>query len=198
MEAKTAPYLNFEYEQIYYLFTRACGSELLFRNQNNYNYFLKLVSKYLMPYLEIYAYCLVPQRLGFLVNFRSSTEIFNHLKEPEREMLPDEIHKFLMQPISNLLNSYSKSYNKMYQRKGALFIDYIKREQLDNVEDLKEIFREIHHFPIQHQLIKTLEDWKFSSYNAYVEPNKTTKISIDFMMDLFENVEDLKQFHKIK
>ena len=61
MEIKTTPYENFEFEQVYHLFTRVSGNELIFRKEGNYDYFLKQLSKYLLPYLEIYAYCLVPQ-----------------------------------------------------------------------------------------------------------------------------------------
>lgn len=32
-------------------------------------------------------------------------------------------HQFLMKPFSDLLNAYAKAYNKMYNRKGALFMD---------------------------------------------------------------------------
>jgi hypothetical protein len=36
----------------------------------------------------------------------------------------------LMERFANLCNSYTKSYNKVYERKGALFIDYLKRQKL--------------------------------------------------------------------
>ena len=197
METKTSLYENFEFEQTYHLFTRVSGNELIFRKEGNYDYFLRQLSKYLLPYLEIYAYCLVPQRFSLLICFRSKNEIFKHFDLPENDMSAEQEHKFLMQPISNLLNSYSKAYNKMFQRKGALFIDYIKRERIDEEGQLKNIFKDIHHIPLQHQFVKSSDEWKYSSFNAYLNANKSTKVSKNFMLGFFENTQDLIQFHKI-
>ncbi|MGA9213584.1 transposase [Kaistella sp.] len=197
MEIKTTPYENFEFEQVYHLFTRVSGNELIFRKEGNYDYFLKQLSKYLLPYLEIYAYCLVPQRLSLLVCFRSKNEVFKNINLSEKEMSAEQEHKFLMQPISNLLNSYSKAYNKMFQRKGALFIDYIKRERIDEEGQLKNIFKEIHQIPMQHQFVKSSEEWKYSSFKAYLNTNKSTKVSTDYMIGFFDDCDDLIQFHKI-
>lgn len=148
MKTNEPPYENFDFEQIYHLYTRVSGNENLFRNDNNYTYFLSKIEKYLLPYLEIHAYCLVPQRFSLLISFRSQNEIFETLKLSQI-ISPDTVHKLLMQPLSNLLNSYSKAYNKMYGRKGALFIDYIKREKIDDVELLKNIVRKIHQIPTE-------------------------------------------------
>lgn len=184
MKTNLPPYEQFECEQIYHLYTRSCGSELIFRTESNYCYFLKLISKYLIPYMEIYAYCLVPQRLALLVCFRTEASILKTLNKPETDFTASEMHQFLMQPVSNLLNSYSKAYNKMYQRKGALFTDYIKRAKLDNVEDITAVFDAIHQIPIESKLVEASKNWKFSSYNAYQDPTKLTKVSKDFMLRL--------------
>jgi len=35
-----------------------------------------------------------------------------------------DFHKFIMQKLSNFLNSYAKAFNKQRNRKGALFLDF--------------------------------------------------------------------------
>ena len=85
----------------------------------------------------------------------------------------------------------------MFQRKGALFIDYIKRERIDEEGQLKNIFKDIHQIPLQHQFVKSSDEWKYSSFNAYLNANKSTKVSKNFMLGFFENTQDLIQFHKI-
>jgi len=194
LEIKNPIYQDFEFEQIYHLFTRVSGNEMIFRKEDNYNYFLSQLSKYLLPYLEIYAYCLVPQRFSLLICFKSKNEILKTFNLPDRDFSKAEEHKFLMQPLSNFLNSYAKAYNKMFQRKGALFIDYIKREQIDDEDKLKNVFREIHHIPLQNNLIQNTEDWKFSSYKSYLNPERPSKITKNFMMGFFNDLEDLKKF----
>ncbi len=187
---------DFEFEQIYHLFTRVSGNELIFRKEGNYLYFLEQISKYLLPIMDIYAYCLLPQQFSFLVCFRSQKEICKNLNIEEKDFSKEQEHKFLMQPISNLLNSYAKAYNKMFQRKGALFVDFIKREKFDDEEGLKEIFKNIHQMPVHRKLVENITDWKFSSYKSYLDTSKPTKINRTFMLGFFENQQDFIQFHK--
>lgn len=195
MKTNEPPYESFYFQQVYHLYTRVSGNESIFRNDNNYTYFLGKIEKYLLPYLEIHAYCLVPQRFSLLVCFRSQKEIFNSLKRPDEEMSEDKVHQFLMQPISNLLNSYSKAYNKMFGRKGALFVDYIKREKIDDVELLKNIFRKIHQIPSESFLKCQFQDWKYSSYQSYINEKKPSKINRELMNSYFLNKEDFIKFH---
>lgn len=196
MKTNQPPYQNFEFEQIYHLYTRVSGNENIFKNDNNYTFFLAKVEKYLLPILEIHAYCLVPQRFSFLISFRSQAEIFKNLKLENVEISEDKIHKILMQPISNLLNSYSKSYNKMYGRKGALFIDYIKRQKIDDVELLKNIFRKIHQIPTENFSNTGFEEWKYSSYQSYLDDQKYSKIKREMMMPYFSGKDEFISFHQ--
>lgn len=196
MKTNEPPYENFEFEQIYHLYTRVSGNENIFKNDNNYNFFLGKVEKYLLPVLEIHAYCLVPQRFSFLISFRSQIEIFENLKLEDEDMSEDRIHKFLMQPVSNLLNSYSKAYNKMYGRKGALFIDYIKREKIDDVELLKNVFRKIHQIPTENFSNIVFEEWKYSSYRSYIDDQKFSKINRELMMQYFSGKDEFISFHQ--
>lgn len=196
MKTNEPPYENFEFEQIYHLYTRVSGNENIFRNESNYTFFLGKVEKYLLPILEIHAYCLVPKRFSFLVSFRSRNEISKNLKFENDVWSEDKIHKFLMQPLSNLLNSYSKAYNKMYGRRGALFIDYIKREKIDDVELLKNIFKKIHQIPNESVMSIAFEQWKYSSYRSYINVKKISKINREMMMQYFVNTEDFIHFHQ--
>lgn len=196
MEIKNPIFEDFEFEQIYHLFTRVSGNELIFRNEENYMYFLQKISKYLLPYCDIYAYCLAPQRFSLLICFHSKNKILKTLNFEEKDFTKEQEHKFLMQPLSNLLNSYAKAYNKLYKRKGALFVDYIKREKFDDEESLKNIFRYIHQIPIQNLLTKNIDEWKFSSYQSYLELEKPTKIQRAFMLSFFETQNDYINFHK--
>ena len=196
MKTNERPYENFEFEQIYHLYTRVSGNENVFRNDKNYTFFLGKVEKYLLPVLEIHAYCLVPQRFSFLISFRSQIEIFENLKLEAEDMSEDRIHKFLMQPVSNLLNSYSKAYNKMYGRKGALFIDYIKREKIDDVELLKNVFRKIHQIPTENFSNIVCEEWKYSSYRSYIDDQKFSKINRELMMQYFSGKDEFISFHQ--
>lgn len=84
----------------------------------------------------------------------------------------------------------------MYVRKGALFVDYIRREKIDDVDLLKDTFRKIHQIPAEIFSKNILIDWKYSSYNSYLHENKTTNINRKFMLSLFSNKEDFFSFQQ--
>ncbi len=196
MGNNTSEYINFEFEQMYYLFTRVSGEEKIFREKKNYIYFLTQFIKYLMPYLDVYAYCLAPQHLQFLISFKSEKEISNYTIPTFQKLSKAEEHKLLMQPISNLLNSYAKAYNKMYKRTGALFVDYIKREKIEDEESLKATVLKIHQLPIITQSAKSMENWPYSSYYAFLNINKSSKLKRKFILDFFEDQNKFVEFHQ--
>ena len=188
-------YVDFEFEKVFHLYTRVSGNENIFRQDRNYLFFLDKINFYLSPYLEIHGYCLVPQRFSLLVTFRSCEEIRKILQISDEVEIPNT-HQFLMQPVSNLLNSYSKSYNKMYGRKGALFIDYIKRDKIQGDVNVKNRLRNIHQIPVENLVSDSITNWKYSSYKAYLHLEKPSRLSRENVMKLFEGKDDYVAFHK--
>jgi hypothetical protein len=51
---------------------------------------------------------------------------------------------FLMERFSNVCNSYTKTYNNLFKRKGALFIDYLKRYEVTDKNSLINLINYIH------------------------------------------------------
>lgn len=49
----------------------------------------------------------------------------------------------------------------------------MKRKVITSEEYLKKIICYIHHNPVHHGLIKSMEQWKFSSYSVFVNENFT-------------------------
>mgnify|MGYP006205848243 CR=1 FL=1 len=147
---------NFECEYIYHVYTHANGKDLIFREEENYRYFLNKLIKYIIPIAEIYAYCLMPNHFHLLLRFKKIGEILNI----------DE-HKYLMKQFSNLLNSYAKAYNKRYNRKGSLFLDYLKRKKVSDEKYLVKLLHYIHNNPVKDKTVSAPEDYYFSSARNY-------------------------------
>jgi REP element-mobilizing transposase RayT len=155
---------NFECEYIYHVYTHANGKDLIFREQENYRYFLDKLTKYIVPIAEIYAY----------VNE----------------------HKYLMKQFSNLLNGYAKAYNKRYHRKGSLFLDYLKRKKVNDEKYLIKLIHYIHNNPVNHGFIENIDDWKYSSYQSYINLGKETKIVRAEIMQYFDTVDNFIEYHQ--
>lgn len=83
-------------EKYYHIFNHAVGKEILFRNDENYNFFLKKYNFYISSVADTYAYCLMPNHYHFLMKFKSYKEIIRISEEDESEskLLRKNIHKY--------------------------------------------------------------------------------------------------------
>ncbi|MPM97043.1 hypothetical protein SDC9_144214 [bioreactor metagenome] len=140
----------------------------------------------------------MPNHFHFLVAFKDKVEVFKNLKLENSNFDDSKTHQFLMKPVSNLLNSYAKAYNKMYGRRGSLFIDYVKRIRIEDENYLLNTFRYIHQNPVNHGFVKEIEDWKYSSYSGYLNLEKFSLVNRNFMMTFFDSQKNFIEFHKIE
>jgi len=59
---------------IYHIFNRGNNRDILFIEERNYQYFLRLYRKYVEPVAATYAYCLIPNHFHFLIRTRTLEE----------------------------------------------------------------------------------------------------------------------------
>ena len=154
---------------VYHLQSWANGDEKLFREQENYRFFLERFIKYAYPVAELYSYSLLPDHFDLVVKIRNIEDIEKHfnLLKPELEFDATQVSTFIMKCFSNMLNSYAKSFNKVYKRRGSVFIDYVRRVELISKADLCNTIIQIHKAPLYFGCCKRIEHWKWSSYQNY-------------------------------
>lgn len=95
---------------------------------------------------DIYAYCLMNNHVHLLI------------KEKE------EIGK----TIKRITVGYVSWYNSKYERTGHLFQNRYKSEPVQTEGYLITVFRYIHQNPMKAGMVNKLEDYKWSSYNQYL------------------------------
>ena len=156
-------------EHVYHLQSWANGDEKLFREQENYRFFLDRFIKYFYPVAELYSYSLLPDHFDLVVKIRNIEDLEKHfnLLKPDLEFDATHAYAFIMQCFSNMLNSYAKSFNKVYERRGSVFIDYVRRVEIISKEDLCNTIIQIHKTPLYFGHCKRIEHWKWSSYKNY-------------------------------
>ena len=108
-----------------------------------------------------------------------------------------DFEKFVMQQFSNFFNCYTKSFNKKHNRKGALFIDYLRRTLISDEEYLRNMVLYIHQNPIHHKICNRLEDWKYSSYNSILS-EKLTLLERGEVINWFGDLENFIFMHTTK
>ncbi len=169
-------------DQIYHMYNHANGTESLFRNEDNFSYFLQRFDNYISLVAYTFAYCLMPNHFHFLVKIKDEKTIIDSAFQKFGTFGKLTIQEFVSKQFSNLFSSYTQSYNKVYFRKGSLFIPNFKYNQIDNSKYLSNVIVYIHMNPVLHGFVKKPEEWKYSSFNAF-SGEKKTKISINEVMD---------------
>lgn len=165
----------FQPGEFYHLYNHAVGNENLFRNRDNYLYFLQRFRYYISDVGACFAYCLMPNHFHFLIQIKPS-EAIDHFWKLYRpvDMEHPGYHPIVMNQFSRMLNGYTQAYNKMFSRKGALFLDYIKRKQVTEQAYLTNLISYIHYNPVHHGFCLNIADWEFSSYRSLSGPGATT------------------------
>ena len=196
-------FIPLESNKYYHIFNHAVGSENFFKCEDNYKYFLKKFIEYINPVAKIYAYVLMPNHFHFLIEIKDKKQIYKRYlnlelkKEFPKIKLENEIdyEKFVMQQFSNIFNSYTKSFNKKYNRKGALFIDYLRRIEICDEEYQRNLTIYIHQNPINHRFCDSINKWKFSSYNSIL-CEKLTLIERQEVLNWFGGAENFIFLHQ--
>lgn len=185
-----------EAEKFYHVYNHANGHENLFREEENYRFFLQQWDKYISPIAETYAYCLMPNHIHFLIKTRSIEEV--RMNFGFEDVKPfgkfETFQKLVSKQFSNLYSSYAQAFNKMYNRKGSLFTPNFKRKEITSEEYLKTLVCYIHRNPIHHGFCADFKEWEHSSYHAYLS-DKSSKIERNYILDLFDGKENFIEAH---
>jgi REP element-mobilizing transposase RayT len=193
----------------YHIYNRGNNKENIFFEEKNYQHFLKLFDQYLSPYIDVYAYCLMPNHFHFLIRVKTAEEQVPEWKTSEvlktsevssatSEVLQNRGSKKLT-PIEKAFKdffiSYAKSINKALGRTGSLFQSKFKKKEITDNAYFTSIIQYIHFNPIKARLCNTCSEYKYSSYNAIINAGNT-KLKRQEVLDWFGNREVFIKVHE--
>ncbi len=141
----------------YHVFSRAVGNETLFLTEENYRFFLSRFHHYISPVADTYGYCLLSNHFHFLIQIKETSLLIHWL---QKQVAIEQLPALIMRQFSKLPNSYAKSFNKMQSRKGALFMDYLRRVHIETDEQLAATIYYIHKNPVHHGYCRSMKEWK--------------------------------------
>lgn len=142
--------------------------------------------------VKIYAYCLMPNHFHLLVN----------------QLKDNGILKF----IGNFSNSYSKYFNRQYERRGSLFEGRYQAVKISSNNQLLHVHRYIHLNPYSAKLVNShsnLKKFPYSSLKEYL--NQSTqkisspheiysqfKSSLEYQSFIFDHADHQRTLQEIK
>lgn len=190
---------------IYHVYNRGVERRQLFINKREYARFVQTIDYYrhvkpqirfskflslnttdrelfehklakLPTYVDILAYCLMPNHFHFLLrqNVEHGIQIF----------------------LSNVSNSYAKYFNTKHVRVGPLFQAAFKANFIETDEELIHVSRYIHINPAAASMVSAeqLTSYPWSSLGSYRLPQKKSFIEIQTVLGLFPSPKAYEQF----
>ena len=178
-----------EEDKFYHIFNRGNNRENIFKEEDNYYYFLKQYEKYLSNAVDTYAYCLMPNHFHLLVRIREN-KTSSVFKAPQVSKLLTPAEK----AFRDFFISYAKSINKKYDRVGSLFQYKFKRKEINDEMYLKRLVMYIHQNPVVAGFCDSVSEWKFSSYKSLLSA-LPTKLKREEVISWFNEKENFKYCH---
>lgn len=131
---------------VYHIITRGNQKQTVFRDQLDYQEYLRLLMKYKKENkFKIYCFCLMPNHVHIIIEV--------HLKETLNKIM------------RGLNLSYTLYFNSKYKTVGHLWQDRFKSKIISKDAYLIECIKYIESNPIRANIVNALEDYPWGSFN---------------------------------
>jgi len=121
----------------YHIYHRGNNREIIFREERNYPYFLELYAKYIEPVAFTYAYCLLSNHFHVAVRMKTVEEqqAWRLAHQTSEVSETSEVFEPLdaSWQFGKLFNSYTRAFNRAYNRSGSLFEGRFKRKPVNSL-----------------------------------------------------------------
>jgi putative transposase len=151
----------------YHIITRGNNRRSLFRCESDYDFFLRIVIRYLEKYrIRIFHYCLIPNHIHFLL----------------QAIKAGDLPKFMQ----GILQVYAFHFRENYHSVGFLFQNRYKSLLIEKESYLLKCARYIERNPLRAKLCDDLFKYPWSSFLFYAEgkKNKIVKTPNPFYLQL--------------
>lgn len=155
--------MRFAEGYIYHVYNRGNNQQTIFFSDTDYLLFLNNARKFISPFCDILAWCLMPNHFHFLIYSNDKTVVCKKVGGLELQQLT--------YGIKQLLSSYAKSINKAQIRTGNLFQQKTKAKCVneDNFDSYALVaFNYVHQNAWKAKLVNKIEDWQYSSFPDYI------------------------------
>lgn len=159
----------------YHVYNRGVNHTPIFKTDDNYVFLLHRIKEYSEKYrISMIAYCLMPNHYHMLVRQDSehSLSVF----------------------IQAVFNSYTKAFNKAFDRTGTLFEGPFQAIHIDNDSYLIHLCRYIHRNPLEAKLVSNPGEWLYSNYPEWLTRRSGFLVDNLFVREHFPSPREYEQF----
>ena len=183
MPCRETPFLPNTY---YHFYNHGNNRQRVFFEPPNYLFFLQRLRKYVVPSVDILAYCLMPTHYHILVRVKQTLEVSK----------TSDVSKQISLAMQKFLISYTKAMNLRFSRVGALFQGQFQAKPIQTDSHLRNLCIYIHANPVKDRLVSAPEDWIYSNYLEWLGRRNGTLIDADFVQEHFGSPAEYQQLVK--
>ena len=136
----------------YHIYNRGVNSEDIFKEEQNYSYFLTQYKKYFAAIFETFAYALIKNHFHFPVYVKENVWI-------PRDNGNGDIKLNASKQLSHFFNSYAQAINNSYKRTGPLFESPFERKKIEDDNYLTSMVYYCHYNAQLHGLVCYFKRW---------------------------------------
>ncbi|MEQ9299828.1 MAG: transposase [Cyclobacteriaceae bacterium] len=166
-------------EGIFHIYNRGNNKQQIFFSEANYAFFASKLRKHISDKVDILAFCLMPNHFHLLIHTTAEFDQSGFTKA-----------------YRILLSSYTRAINAQQGRSGSLFQQHSKAKEMESHLSATVCFNYIHFNPVKTGLVKSMKDWKHSSFNDYLGESKYPLVRIDTALHLLNLPSDPKEFEQ--
>lgn len=153
-------------EAIYHITQRAPGREILFINDADNLYFLKLLKETVKKFnLELFCFALLPNHVHFLLQIHEEN---------------------LSQAMKNLFERYAWYFNLKYKRKGHVFCGRYRASLCCDENYFLAVSVYIHLNPCKARLCQDIKDYRWSSVNLYLKKDRMSFVNYQYLLFILD------------
>ena len=162
---------QYKYASFFHVIVQGIDKEGIFKRERYINEYLKLIRKYSEELnIKIIAYCIMANHAHLLVKTNKTEDISK-----------------MMLKVNSI---YAKYYNYMENgRVGYVFRDRFVSEPIDSRVYLINCIKYIHMNPVKAGMVKECGDYKFSTFNIFLDSLNKKMFSVDNLTK--EDYEDI-------
>lgn len=156
----------------------------MFYEPPNYLFFLQRLRTYVVPFVDVLAYCLMPTYYHILVRVKQQTsDVFKS----------SDVSKQVSLAMQKFLISYTKAMNKRFSRVGSLSQGQFQAKPVQTHSHLHNLCIYIHANPVKDRLVAAPEDWIYSNYLDWLGQRNGTLVDPRFIQKYFGSPAEYRQ-----
>lgn len=154
--------------EVYHLYNQSNSYVRIFREAENYRFFLDKVRTHLLPVADVLCYCLMPDHFHLLIHVKAEGAAPSASIKPQSDPRAGaQYQTAVSHAIRILLSSYTRAYNRRYKNRGTLFRSRTNAKPVDTPAYRLRCFGYIHRNPVQDGLVLVATDYPHSSAAAW-------------------------------